>query len=181
MSSFIAILMLAVILGAIIFLFWRQNRIFNELGNFYKENNLIFQPASPVEHPFMYPDVKLVCSAGMLRPNIPYTLILGTRLVTDGQGTSSYRYIGVYLPPQAQVNDEWLSAWQQKVAERSDQWAQYSGVTAAEKNWGVMGAPEHLPVRAVRVNSGVFIGWSGIHTRKTIEARLNELKTSLPN
>lgn len=179
MSSTVAILLLVVILGAIIFLFWRQNKIFNDLGDFYKKNNLVLRQSSPVENPFVYSDANLICNDGMLKPGVPYTLILGTRLVTDGQGTSGYRYIGVHLPSQVQVSDEWLNTWKQKVAERGDNWAQHSGVEAAQKNWGVMGPPEHLPIRAVRINNGVFIGWTGLHLRKTIEARLSELTTSL--
>lgn len=179
MSSTVAILLLVVILGVIIFLFWRQNKLFNDLGEFYKENKLVFRQSSPVENPFVYTDATLTCNDGMLKPGVPYTLILGTRLVTDGQGTSGYRYIGVYLPPQVQVSEEWLNTWKQKVAERGDNWAQHSGVEAAKKSWGVMGPPEYLPIRAVRVNNGVFIGWSGLHLRKTIEARLSEIIASL--
>lgn len=179
MSLTVAMLLLVVIVGLIVFLFWRQNRIFNELGNFYKENKLIFRPISPVEHPFVYTDVKLTCNDGMLKPDTPYTLILGSRLVADGQGTSGYHYIGVYLPPQVQVSDEWLNVWKQKVAERGDNWAQHSGVEATQKNWGVMGPPEHLPIRAIQINNGIFIGWTGLHLRKTIETRLSELITSL--
>ncbi len=175
----IGIPLLVIIVGVIVYLFWRQNRIFNELGIFYKENNLVFRQSSPLEHPFVYTDTKLVCNDGILKPGIPYTLILGTRVVTDWQGTFSYHYIGVFLPPQVQVSDEWLSAWQRKVAERGDNWAQYSGMEPIKKTWGVMGPPESLPVRAVRANGGVFIGWSGMHMRKVIEARLNELKFTL--
>ena len=179
MSSTVAVLLLVAILGVIIILFWRQNKVFNDLGDFYKKNNFVFRQSSPVENPFVYTDVTLTCNDGMLKSGVPYTLILGTRLVTDGQGTSGHRYIGVYLPHQVQVSDERLNTWKQKVAERGDNWAQHSGVQAAKKDWGVMGPPEHLPIRAVRVNNGVFIGWSGLHLRKTIEARLSEIIASL--
>ncbi len=180
MSLTVAILMFVVIVGLIVFLFWRQNRIFNELGNFYKENKLISRPTSPVERPFVYTDVNLTCNDGLLKPDAPYTLILGTHMVTDGQGTSAYRYIGVFLPLQVQLSDEWLKAWQQKVAQRGDNWAQYSGVEPISKTWGIMGVPENLPIRAMRVNGGIFIGWAGMHMRKVIQARLSELKNTLP-
>lgn len=179
MSSTIALFIFAVIIGSIVYLFWRQNKMSNDLGKFYRENNLIFRETSPLEDPFIFKDVRLVCNDGMLKPETPYTLILGTRIVTDGQGTSAYRYIGVFLPPQVQVSDEWLANWQQKVVERGDAWAKYSGVEPAQKNWGLMGAPEHLPIRAARLNGGVFIGWSGLHSRKNIENRLSELRSTL--
>lgn len=42
-----------------------------------------------------------------------------------------------------------------------------------------MGAPEHLPIRAVRINNRVLLAWNGLHLKKTIEARIKDVLDSL--
>jgi hypothetical protein len=106
---------------------------------------------------------------------MPYTLILGSRTANR----SLYTYIGIFIPQNPETTDSWLNTWKQKVAERGDNWAQHSGVEKADKKWGLMGPPEHLPIVATRVNNGTMLSWSGLHIRKTIEARINDVLQSL--
>ncbi len=43
-----------------------------------------------------------------------------------------------------------------------------------------MGPPETLPIRATRVeDGGVVLAWSGLHLRKTIEARIADIRATL--
>ena len=179
MSSTIALLMFAVIIGFIVYLFWRQNRIFDDIQAFYKANNMYHQEVPPVEHPFIYNDVNPICSKGNLKQEMPFTFMLGSRSTGAGQSRILHTYIGVFLPDHPRLTDGWLNAWQQKVAERGDNWAQHSGVEPVKKSWGLMGPPENLPIVAKRINNGVLIAWTGLHIRKVFEARLNELKQSL--
>ncbi|HNB42039.1 MAG TPA: hypothetical protein PLG52_11100, partial [Anaerolineales bacterium] len=64
MSSTIALLMFIALIGFIAFLFWRQNRIFNDIQAFYKDNKMVYQETAPVEHPFIYTSIKPICSKG---------------------------------------------------------------------------------------------------------------------
>lgn len=103
---------------------------------------------------------------GKIRSDIPYTLILGTRFSGASETRIQHNYIGFYFPPHESMTDEWLNQWKQKVAERGD-------------NWGIMGAPERLPIRAVRINNGILLAWNGLHLRHTIEARIQDVLDSL--
>jgi hypothetical protein len=172
--------MMIVLAGLIGFLFWRQRRIFNEIQVFYKDSNLTYREKSPVEHPFIYTDINPICSQGFIKPEMPYTFILGSRSTGAGQSRILHTYIGVYLPNHPRLTDEWLQQWKEKVAERGDNWAQHSGVEKMEGKWSLMGPPENLPIVATRINDGVLIAWSGLHIRKVFDARLKELKETLP-
>ncbi|MFN8398399.1 MAG: hypothetical protein U0X74_00175 [Anaerolineales bacterium] len=179
MSSTIALVMFAVIIGFIVYLFWRQNRIFDDIQKFYKANGMLYQETPPVEHPFIYTDVKPICSKGNLKPDMPFTFMLGSRAEGAGQSRILHTYIGVFIPNHPRLTDSWLSTWKQKVAERGDNWAQHSGIQPIEKSWGLMGPPENLPIVAKRFDNGIVIAWSGLHIRKVMEARLDELKQTL--
>jgi hypothetical protein len=48
-----------------------------------------------------------------------------------------------------------------------------------KKSWGLMGAPNKLPIRAIRINDGVLIAWIGLHLRSEIEERIKDLSASL--
>lgn len=171
--------MFIVIAGFIGYLFWRQRRIFDEIQVFYKDNNLTYREISPVEHPFIYTDIRPICSQGFLKPGMPYTFILGSRSSGSGQSRTLHTYVGVFLPDHPELTDEWLKKWKQKVAERGDNWAQHSQVEPMKKSWGLFGPPENLPIVAARINNGVLISWSGLHIRKVFDERLRELKESL--
>lgn len=171
--------MLLGIAGFIGFLFYRRKRIFNDIGDFYKENGHIYRETSPVKDPFVYSDAALTCTDATLKEGMPYTLMLGSRTAHSGGSASLYTYIGMYIPNHPALSDDWLKQWKQKVAERGDNWAQHSGVEKAEKSWGLMGAPEELPIVAKRVEGGVLLSWSGLHIRKVIEARIQAVRDSL--
>lgn len=179
MSSTIALLMFIALIGFIAFLFWRQNRIFNDIQAFYKDNKMVYQETAPVEHPFIYTSIKPICSKGNLKPDMPFTFMLGSRSEGAGQSRVLHTYIGVFIPDHPRLTDAWLNTWKHKVAERGDNWAQHSDVEPHKKSWGLMGAPEDLPIVAKRINNGVLIAWSGLHIRKVFEARLDELKQTL--
>lgn len=179
MGATIGLSALILIAGLIGFLFWRQRKIFDDIGQFYKDNNLFYRETSPVEHPFIYTDIRPICSQGHLLPDMPFTFILGSRSEGAGQTRILHTYIGVFIPDHPKLSDIWLSSWQKKVAERGDNWAKHSGMEPIEKNWGLMGAPEDLPIVAMRINNGILISWIGLHIRKTFETRLDELKATL--
>jgi len=168
------------IIGFIIFLFYRRKKLINELKEFYQQGNYIQRKSLPITNPFIYDDMTFITSSdGKLKSDMPYTLILGTRVTGGGKNMIQYDYIGFYFSPHASLTDEWLGQWKQKVAERGDHWAEHSGVEKIDKKWGLLGAPEELPIRAVRVNDGVLLAWMGLHLRKTIEARMQDVLESL--
>lgn len=171
---------LILIAGFIGFLFYRRQKLTDELQDFYNAGNYVSREQVPVANPFVYTDLSFITSSdGKLKADLPYSLILGTRLTGGGQNMIRHDYIGFYFPPHDAMTDEWLNKWKQKVAERGDNWAEHSGVEKTEKNWGLMGAPEHLPIRATRINNGVLLAWTGLHLRKTIEARIKDIVESL--
>lgn len=180
MSAEIACLGLAVIFGIIVFLFYRRKKLTDALQAFYQEGNYVQRQNLPISNPFIYEDMAFTAALdGKIRNDIPYTLILGTRFSGAGETRIRHDYIGFYFPPHESMTDEWLNQWKQKVAERGDNWAQYSGIEKTEKNWGIMGAPERLPIRAVRINNGILLAWNGLHLRHTIEARIQDVLDSL--
>lgn len=167
------------IIGFIVFLFYRRKKLINELKEFYREGNYIQRQSLPITNPFIYDDMTFITSLdGKLKLDMPYTLILGTRVTGGGKNMIQYDYIGFYFPPQVQLSDEWLDKWKEKVAERGDNWAEHSGIEKTDKNWGLLGVPEELPIRAVRINTGVLLAWTGLHLRKTIEARMQDVLQS---
>jgi hypothetical protein len=44
-----------------------------------------------------------------------------------------------------------------------------------KKSWGLMGAPDKLPFRAIRMNDGVLIAWIGLQLRSEIEERIQDV------
>jgi len=180
MAGEIGCFALIVIAGLIGYLFYRRKQLINELKEFYREGNYIKRESLPISNPFIYDDMTFITSLnGNLKPDMPYTLILGTRVTGGGKNMLQNDYIGFYIPPHASLSDEWLGQWKEKVAQRGDNWAQHSGAESEEKNWGIMGAPEHLPIRAVRINNGILLAWNGLHLRHTIEARIQDVLESL--
>lgn len=171
---------LILIAGFIGFLFYRRKKLINELKEFYREGNYIKRESLPITNPFIYDDMTFITWLdGNLKSDMPYTLILGTRVTGGGKNMIQYDYIGFYFPPHASLTDEWLGQWKEKVAERGDNWAEHSGIEKIDKNWGLLGAPEELPIRAVRVNNAVLLAWTGLHLRKTIEARMQDVLESI--
>lgn len=180
MSGEIGCLGLILIAGFIGFLFYRRKKLENALQAFYKQGNYVQREKLPITNPFVYEDLNFVTSLdGKLKADMPYTLILGTRITGGGQNMIRHDYIGFYIPPHASLSDEWLGQWKAKVAERGDNWAQHSGVEKQDKSWGLMGVPEHLPLRAIRINNGVLLAWSGLHLRHVIESRIKDVLQSL--
>jgi hypothetical protein len=180
MVGTISCLALILIAGFIGFLFYRRNQLNNDLQDFYHQNNYVQRERLPVKNPFIYEDLNFITSLdGNLKPDLPYILILGTRTTGGGQDMIRHDYIGFYFPPHASLTDQWLGRWKQKVSERGDNWAQHSDVAKIDKNWGLMGAPEHLPIRALRINNGVLIAWNGLHLRHVIESRIKDVANSL--
>lgn len=180
MAGEIGCLVLILIVGLIGYLFYRRRRLIQDLQEFYREGNYVQRQSLPVANPFVYEDMTFITSLdGKLKSDMPYTLILGTRVTSGGKNMTQNDYIGFYFSPHDSLTDEWLNQWKQKVAERGDTWAGHSGVEKEEKSWGLMGAPEHLPIRAVRINGGVLLAWNGLHLRKTIEARIQDVLESL--
>ena len=180
MVAEISCLGLILIAGLIGYLFYRSRKLMNDMQDFYTQGNYVRRDNPPVENPFVYTDMSFTTSSdGFIKTGMPYTLILGTRYSGAGSSRIQHDYIGFYFPPQVELSDAWLNQWKQKVAERGDNWAQHSGIEKTEKSWGLMGAPEHLPIRAVRINNGVLLAWTGLHLREKIEARMQDVLQSL--
>jgi hypothetical protein len=178
MTSNIGCFGLLLIFGFIVYLFIRRRKLTNELQAFFNEGHYLRRDQCPVPNPFVYTDAHVGCSDGELKPGMPYTLILGSRMTGAGKTASLHTFIGFYFPQQVNLSDEWLAGWKQKVAERGDAWAEGSGVEKMKKSWGLMGAPDKLPIRAIRVNDGVLIAWIGLHLRKQIEERIQDVLAS---
>lgn len=185
----IALLLLLAVVGTLGYLFWRRGQLGVEFQRFLEKRALRSLPACPpaVERPFVYERL-LDCTAyeGRLSGE-PLVLILGSRqregAIGPGQKVVVDRYVGAYLPGprKSALSDEWLLAWQRKVAERGDGWAKHSGQAATQREHGLLGPPESLPIRAVRTSDGgALIAWQCLHLGDRIEQRLAELEQSLP-
>src|SRR5690606_32225049 len=177
----IGLFALIVIVILVISLLYRRKQLINELRSFYQEGNYVKRDRLPITNPFVHDDMTFITSLdGHLREDLPYTLILGTRVTSGGKNMSQNDYIGFFIPHHEALTDKWLAGWKEKVAERGDEhWAKHSSVKAVEKNWGIMGPPEELPIRAVKVDDGILLAWNGLHLRHTIEARIKDVLESL--
>jgi hypothetical protein len=178
----LSIVLAAMVIASVIYLYFRDRMMIGGLKDFLRAGKYKLQVQPPLKAPFIYENLSRVTSYnGWLKPEMPYTLILGIRITGNGnQDRISYQYIGFYFPPQVELSDEWLEGWRKKVAERGDNWAAKSGIEKIEKNWGSKGAPDSLPIRAARVeNGGVILAWNGLHNTDHIEARINDVLASL--
>lgn len=187
----VALIGAVAIIGLIVFLAVRSNRLFAERDKFFAERSLVERSDCPAElgHPFVYDDLRSrICYDGPLSPQRPlrFTFVLGTRQ-REGAAGPGYKsvidqYVGAYLPSASlKLDDAWLTAWQKKVAERGDGWAKQTGLPVSERGHGLMGPPESMPIRAVRTrDGGVFIAWHCMHLRDRFEKRLAELLETLP-
>jgi len=177
----VSIVLAALVVASIVYLYFRDRQMIGGLKEFLKEGKYKLQVQLPIKSPFIYEKLSRVTSYnGWLKPDMPYTLILGIRTTGSGkEDRISYQYIGFYFPPQAQLSDEWLDGWKKKVAERGDNWAARSGMEKTEKNWGSKGAPDNLPIRAARLDGGVILAWNGLHIRDHVQARIDDVLASL--
>jgi hypothetical protein len=145
---------------------WRRKR--NVLSGFdalVKERGMKPRTTSPVVA-FSAPDAPegLHFSSaydGQLRPGVPMTLLLLRRteaVMVQGVAVQNMTlYVGAYLPAQANLDPNFLRAWQDK-AERGQ---------------------EHVIYAERTVDNGVVVAWRGTPSRKNVEARLAELAQSL--
>ncbi len=146
---------------------WRRKR--NVLGGFdalVKQRGMTARTTSPVAafsepNP---PESLHFSSAydGQLRPGVPMTLLLLSRLeAVFVQGVSVQNatlYVGAYLPAQANLDADFVRNWQTK-AQRQQ---------------------EHVVYAARTIDSGFVVVWKGTPSRKNVESRLAELAQSLP-
>ena len=176
----VSIVLAALVVASVTYLYFRDRQLIGGLKEFLKEGKYKLRVQPPIKAPFVYENLSRITSYdGLLKPALPYTLILGLRITGRGKDCISYQYVGFYFPPHVQLSDEWLNGWKHKVAERGDNWAAKSGIEKIEKVWGSKGIPDNLPIRATRLNGGVILAWNGLHTREHIEARLNDVLASL--
>lgn len=187
----IALLLLLSVVGSLVYLVWRGQNLRAQRDQFFVDRKLVQRPDCPpeIDKPFVYKDLaNLLCYDGPLSPTrpLPFVLVLGSRqregAVGPGQKVITDHYIGAYLPKSSlPLDDAWLTSWARRVAERADGWAKQSGQPVAQRDHGLMGPPESLPIRAVRTpDGGVFIAWHCLHLRDRFEKRLAELVESLP-
>ncbi len=177
----ISIVLATLIIASIVYLYFRDRQMISGLKEFLKKGGYKLRVQPPIKTPFTYEQLARITSYdGRLKPDLPYTLILGTRITGEGKESVSYYYVGFYFAPQTKLSDEWLQGWERKVAERGDRWAVKSNAEKVEANWGSKGAPDHLPIRAARVDGGgIILAWNGLHTGAHIEERINDILASL--
>jgi hypothetical protein len=176
----VSIVLAALVVASVVYLYFRDRQMIGGLKEFLTEGKYKLQVQPPIKKPFVYETLSRVTSYnGWLKPELPYTLILGARATGEGKERILYYYIGFYFPPQVKLSDEWLNGWKHKVAERGDSWAAKSEVEKIEKSWGSKGAPDNLPIRAARVDGGVILAWNGLHTKDHVEERINDVLASL--
>jgi hypothetical protein len=175
-----SIILTALVIASITYLYFRDRQMIGGLKEFLKEGKYKLNVQPPLKAPFVYEKIfKITSYEGWIKPEMPYTLILGIRMTGKGKDSISYQYIGFYFPPQVNFSDEWLNGWKHKVAERGDNWAAKSEVEKVEKVWGSKGIPDNLPIRAARVDGGVILAWNGLHTKEHVEARIHDVLASL--
>lgn len=179
------------ILALLGLLFWYFGNLRTQRDRFFVDRKLVQRTGCPSEvgQPFVYKDLnQLLCYDGPLSPEkpLPFVFILGSRqregAVGPGQKMIVDRYIGAYLPASVlKLDDAWLQGWARRVAERADGWAKETGLPVPQRDHGLMGPPESLPIRAVRTtDGGVLIAWHCLHLRDRFEKRLAELIETLP-
>jgi len=176
----VSIVLAALVVASVVYLYFRDRQMIGGLKEFLKEGKYKLRVQPPIKAPFIYEKLSKTASYdGWLKPDMPYSLILGMRTTGSGKDSIFYQYLGFYFPPQVNLSDEWLDGWKQKVAERNDSWASKSGVEKIENNWGSKGIPDNLPIRAARVDGGVILAWNGLHAKEHVEARISDILASL--
>ena len=187
----IALLLLLSVVASLGYLIWRGQNLRAQRDRFFVDRKLVQRASCPSEvgQPFVYKDLKqLLCYDGPLSPEkpLPFVFLLGSRqregAVGPGQKMIVDHNIGVYLPSSSlKLDDAWLQSWARRVAERGDGWAKQSGQPVSQRDHGLMGPPDSLPIRAVRTtDGGVLIAWHCLHLRDRFEKRLVELIETLP-
>ena len=193
MPLFLALLLLLAVVGSLVYLIRRTQNLDAAFDRFMQERKLSILPSCPAEVslPFVYPDLR-TCLAyqGPLSPGVAgspiWVLILGSRqregAIGGGNKIIVDRYVGIYLPSRSLTLDHaWLLDWQKKVAERGDGWAKQTGLNVTEREHGLLGPPESMPIRAVRTkDGGVLVAWHCLHLADRLEKRLTELAQTLP-
>jgi len=177
----VSIVLFALIIASVTFLYLRDRQMIDGLRDFLKRGKYRLRVEPPIKTPFIYDNLyKITSYEGYLRPDLPYTLILGIRATGKGQERLLYHYVGFYFPKQVELSETWLQGWRAKVAERGDNWAAKNGIEPTEKTWGSKGAPDQLPIRAERIeNGGVILAWNCLHTSAAIEERIQDFLASL--
>lgn len=191
MPLLLSLFLLLAVVASLGYLIWRGQNLRAQRDRFFVDRKLVERPACPAElgQPFVYKDLtNLLCYDGPLSPErpLPFVFVLGSRqregAVGPGQKVITDHYVGAYLPKSVLPLDEaWLTSWARRVAERADGWAKQSGQPVAQRDHGLMGPPESMPIRAVRTSDGgVFIAWHCLHLRDRFEKRIAELIETLP-
>lgn len=193
MPLFVALLLLFAVVGSLVYLIRRTQRLDADFDRFMQQRKFSALASCPaqVEHPFVYPELRTcVAYEGPLSPgnatSPSWVLILGSRqregAIGNGNKIIVDRYVGVYVPSRSlTLDDAWLLGWQKKVAERGDGWAKQTGLPVTEREHGLLGPAESMPIRAVRTKEGgVLIAWHCLHLADRLEKRLTELTQTLP-
>lgn len=187
----IALLLLLSVVASLGYLIWRGQNLRAQRDRFFVDRQLVERAGCPAEvgEPFVYKNLSnLICYDGPLSSTRPLKMvfIIGSRqregAVGPGQKVITDHYIAAYLPKSSiSLDDTWLQSWAKKVAERADGWAKHSGQPVPQRDHGLMGPPESLPIRAVRTSDGgVLLAWHCLHLRDRFEKRLSELEQTLP-
>ncbi len=193
MPLLVALLLLFAVMGSLVYLIRRTQRLDADFDRFMQQRKFSALASCPVdvEHPFVYSNLR-TCEAyqGPLSPGVAgspiWVLILGSRqregAIGGGNKIIVDRYVGIYLPSRSLTLDHaWLLDWQKKVAERGDGWAKQTGLHVTEREHGLLGPPESMPIRAVRTkDGGVLVAWHCLHLADRLEKRLTELAQTLP-
>ncbi len=100
----------------------------------------------------------LSCYEGQIRKELPVVLIFTATTSMDVNSSLSVRnFLSMYFPPEAKLDDSWLSGWQEKMRTGK------SSVLRAERTSG----------------GGILIMWPGSQLRLDVEARIAEILQSL--
>ncbi|MCS6884196.1 MAG: hypothetical protein RMM17_11885 [Acidobacteriota bacterium] len=160
----------------------RDRHQLKELIQYLSNLGFSFRWGCPVVNPFLYERLdKLCCYDGKLA-DVQATLILGRYSTGKGRDLVVNSMMGLYFPPEADLSDGWLLEWKMQVARRGDDWAAYSGVDRLKVEWGALGPPESLPVRAVRLpNGGVILAWYCLPLKRNVEEKVNSVIKSFKN
>ncbi|MBS0657455.1 MAG: hypothetical protein JSR82_04315 [Verrucomicrobia bacterium] len=153
---------IAVAVVAFIALWLRSRRLQDDFLHALRELGFATgAPVPPLPRPFF------TARTGLLNPNTPVTLVLGTSNDDDPKTLrESTNGIGVILPNQARFSEAWMGRWEK--------------LSLAHNTAFTIGAAE-APDDVRRLQNGcVFLYFDVPHSRKALALLLGSLRSNLP-
>lgn len=153
---------IAVAVVAFLWMWWRSRRAQDDFLHALRELGFASSaPVPPLPRPFFS------ARTGLLNPQTPITLVLGTSNDDDPKALrESTNGIGVILPNQARFSEAWMGRWEK--------------LSLAHNTAFTIGAAE-APDDVRRLQTGsIFLFFDVPHSRKALALLLGSIRSNLP-